>query len=35
MHSEGHASHLSANGVRLTDSVPRRYLRFPTGFPTG
>ncbi|BCL21596.1 RNA 2'-phosphotransferase [Streptomyces tuirus] len=29
MHRDGHAFHVSANGVWLTDAVPARYLRFP------
>ncbi|MGV9319539.1 RNA 2'-phosphotransferase [Streptomyces sp. NPDC003660] len=28
MHRDGHVFHISANGVWLTDAVPRRYLRF-------
>jgi putative RNA 2'-phosphotransferase len=29
MHHDGHAFHVSANGVWLTKAVPPRYLRFP------
>ncbi|MGW7277599.1 RNA 2'-phosphotransferase [Streptomyces sp. NPDC054844] len=29
MHRDGHAFHVSANGVWLTKSVPPRYVRFP------
>ncbi|MBQ1096426.1 RNA 2'-phosphotransferase [Streptomyces sp. b94] len=29
MHRDGHAFHISANGVWLTKSVPPRYVRFP------
>ncbi|MEU3841568.1 RNA 2'-phosphotransferase [Streptomyces sp. NPDC028635] len=29
MHHDGHAFHVSANGVWLTRAVPPRYLRFP------
>ncbi|MGW3651346.1 RNA 2'-phosphotransferase [Streptomyces sp. NPDC000878] len=28
MHRDGHAFHVSANGVWLTEAVPPRYLRF-------
>ncbi|GGV18580.1 putative RNA 2'-phosphotransferase [Streptomyces griseoflavus] len=31
MHQDGHVFHLSANGVWLTEAVPSRYLRFPSG----
>ncbi|MFD4257022.1 RNA 2'-phosphotransferase [Streptomyces sp. NPDC058534] len=31
MHRDGHAFHVSANGVWLTRTVPPRYLRFPAG----
>ncbi|MEU1849257.1 RNA 2'-phosphotransferase [Streptomyces sp. NPDC019990] len=29
MHRDGHAFHVSANGVWLTQAVPPQYLRFP------
>ncbi|WNM36306.1 RNA 2'-phosphotransferase [Streptomyces sp. Li-HN-5-11] len=29
MHRDGHAFHVSANGVWLTKAVPPQYLRFP------